>query len=121
MYRIQLTEINSKTNSPKHGREFVKKRRIAGGGAGQEVEVGFDTFFLQFLQYLLRDIFICIFSGGEYKNIVIMCGAGISVNAGIPDFRSPSAGGEGDSQPVKDAAVIFQFSNNLDILQKHAK
>jgi len=31
-------------------------------------------------------------SGGEYKNIVIMCGAGISVNAGIPDFRSPSAG-----------------------------
>jgi len=31
-------------------------------------------------------------SNGEYKNIVIMCGAGISVNAGIPDFRSPSAG-----------------------------
>lgn len=31
-------------------------------------------------------------SSGEYKNIVVMCGAGISVNAGIPDFRSPSAG-----------------------------
>jgi len=30
-------------------------------------------------------------SGGEYKNIVIMCGPGISVNAGIPDIRSPSA------------------------------
>lgn len=29
---------------------------------------------------------------GAYKNVVVMCGAGISVNAGIPDFRSPSAG-----------------------------
>jgi len=29
---------------------------------------------------------------GKFRNVVVMCGAGISTNAGVPDFRSPSAG-----------------------------
>lgn len=26
---------------------------------------------------------------GEYKNVVVCVGAGVSVSAGIPDFRTP--------------------------------
>lgn len=29
---------------------------------------------------------------GEYKRVVVMVGAGVSVAAGIPDFRSPGSG-----------------------------
>ena len=41
---------------------------------------------------LTKSEFIEELGKGTYKNIIVMCGAGISTSAGIPDFRSPSAG-----------------------------
>ena len=41
---------------------------------------------------LTKDMLVQNLKEGKYKNVIVMCGAGISTSAGIPDFRSPSAG-----------------------------
>lgn len=39
----------------------------------------------------IKDI-AALLSSNKYKNIVILTGAGVSCNAGIPDFRTPGTG-----------------------------
>ena len=39
-----------------------------------------------------REALISVLKNNEFKKIVFMTGAGISVSAGIPDFRSPNTG-----------------------------
>ena len=56
-----------------------------GGGSEEEGLSSGDTRLdIDSLGSGLRD--------GRFKNVVVMCGAGISTKAGVPDFRSPSAG-----------------------------
>ena len=73
--------------------------------------------------YIFRGgiLYLYIFSGGEYKNIVIMCGAGISVNAGIPDFRSHSAGTVERQHLVQQNNTIFCYSERRPYIFYHSR
>ncbi|GMH38656.1 hypothetical protein BSKO_06540 [Bryopsis sp. KO-2023] len=63
---------------------------------------------------------------GKVKNIVCMCGAGISVSAGIPDFRSPTTGlyprlkKMGLGRP-EDVFSIDYFKENPEVFCELAK
>lgn len=66
----------------------------------------------------------------EFKNIVVMTGAGISVSAGIPDFRSPGTGVYSNLQKynlptpealfqidyfVHNPQAFYDFAQNFDL------
>lgn len=48
---------------------------------------------------------------GKYRNVIIMCGAGVSTSAGIPDFRSPGSGLYDNLQKynLPDPQCIFEI------------
>jgi NAD-dependent deacetylase sirtuin 2 len=56
------------------------------------------------------------FRGGEIKKVVVLTGAGISVSAGIPDFRSPGTGLYDNLQkyklPYPEAIFDIEFFKN---------
>ena len=49
-----------------------------------------------------------LIAGGRARRVICMVGAGISVNAGIPDFRSPGAPPHPHPTPAAAAAARWQ-------------
>lgn len=58
--------------------------QIAGGGQTKQRQPLLDSFDLKGIAERIKS--------GKVKRIVCMCGAGLSVSAGIPDFRTPGTG-----------------------------
>jgi NAD-dependent SIR2 family protein deacetylase len=63
---------------------------------------------------------------GEFKRIVVLSGAGISVSAGIPDFRSPKSGLYSNLEKYKlprpeDIFCIRYFNDHPEAFYQLAK
>lgn len=64
---------------------------------------------------------------GTYKKILVLTGAGISVSAGIPDFRSPKIGlyatlkGKYDIDDPSDIFNIEYFKSNPEVFYDFSK
>lgn len=61
------------------------------------------------------DRLVDFIKSGEKKNIIVLSGAGCSVAAGIPDFRSPSIGLYASLQSMKHLEMrsptfVFEMS-----------
>eukprot|EP00940_MAST-03C_sp_MAST-3C-sp2_P001208 g1208.t1 len=61
-----------------------KQKKLEGGGVSVGLKDGEEVRTLEDVAQRIRD--------GRAKNILFLSGAGISVNAGIPDFRTPGTG-----------------------------
>lgn len=77
-------------------------------------------------QKLNYDILLKNLKGKQYKNVCILTGAGISVSAGIPDFRSPGSGIYANLQKYKltrpeDLFTLSFFLDNPKVFYEFSR
>lgn len=72
------------------------------------------------------DILIDKLKTNQFKKVVVLTGAGISVSSGIPDFRSPGTGIYANLQKYKlkkpeDLFSLYYFIENPDVFYAFCK
>mmetsp|Transcript_625 Transcript_625/g.632 ORF Transcript_625/g.632 Transcript_625/m.632 type:complete len:247 (-) Transcript_625:495-1235(-) len=75
------TDTESKLDKEEEKKEVPEDSKTAPEGEGEEEKPKFS-----------REELIENLKSGKYKKVTVLTGAGISVSAGIPDFRSPKIG-----------------------------